>query len=148
MSKYAINPNKLPDIAAEERAALEREQAFETDDATGEGNAGGEPLPPAMFVPDPRYPHGDVDAIEARLAELKKTGASMAAAATPTPAETAPKPLRAQDNPLILSLIAELPAPDSVWSAADRADWLRAAESLFHLVYRADEKVDVLARRA
>ena len=147
MSRFAINPNKLPDVAAEERAALEREQAFEADDAGGDAPADNGPLPPAMFVPDPRYPHGDVDAIEERLADLRKTGAAMAAAAAPKPPET-PKPLRAQDNPLIMSLIAELPAPDSVWSAADRADWLRAAESLFHLVYRAGEKVDVMARRA
>ena len=153
MSRFAIDPNKLPDAAAEERAALEREHAFETEDAAADSPAAKEPLPPAMSMPDPRYPHGDVDAIEARLADMKKARDLMAAPAA-APAACAPEPSsapkmpRAQDNPLIMSLIAALPAPDSLWSAADRADWLRAAESLFHLVYRADENVDVLARRA
>ena len=99
-----------------------------------------------MFVPDPRYPHGDIDEFEARLAALKKTQKQMAApAAAPKAAHkpARPKVLCAQDHPLIASLIASLPAPDAVWSATDRADWLRAAESLFHLVYRAEDEVEV-----
>ncbi|MDE2365240.1 MAG: hypothetical protein KGM42_21400 [Hyphomicrobiales bacterium] len=143
MSKYAINPNALPDPAAEERAALERERAFEADDApeTTAPAVAREPLPPRMLTPDPRYPHGDVDAIEARLAELKETGAKMSAPSGasdgPQPSTPQSKILRAQDHPLIASLIAALPAPNTVWSAADRAAWLRAADGLFPLVYRA-----------
>jgi len=141
MSKYAINPNKLPDPAAEERAALDREHAFEDEDATSDGQAGPEDaLPPLMFVPDPRYPHGDVDLIEARLAELKKPCA-----------ETQPAPdakeRAAQDHPLIASLVAALPPPGAHWSAHDRADWLHAADSLFALVYRLDD-VETRAKAA
>jgi len=160
MSKFAINPNAMPNEAAEERAALDRENAhlhhFDDDGAGENAPVTGSkfPLPPSMFVPDPRYPHGMVDATEAHLAELKKLHAQMAAPAAAPAVEAraespvAPPACRAQDNPLIVSLIAALPAPDTVWSAADRADWLRAAESLFHLVYKAGEKVDVVAKVA
>ncbi len=142
MSKFAINPNKLPDPAAEERAALDREHAFEDEDTTTGGQAGSEDkLPPLMFVPDPRYPHGDVDQIEARLAELKRPCAE----AQPAPDA---RRLAAQDHPLIASLVAALPPPGAVWSARDRADWLHAAESLFPLVYRHAENADPGAKAA
>ncbi len=142
MSKYAINPNKLPDPAAEERAALDREHAFEDEDTTTGGQAGSEDaLPPLMFMPDPRFPHGDVDQIEARLADLKKPCAE----AQPAPDA---KKQAAQDHPLIASLMAALPPPGAVWSGRDRADWLHAAGSLFALVYRLDDRAEAGAKAA
>jgi hypothetical protein len=40
---------------------------------------------------------------------------------------------------LIKGLIDRLPKPDSVWSLDDRAKWLRTADSVFGLVYKADD---------
>ncbi len=148
MSRFAINPNKLPDQAAEERAALERENAFENDGAMEAAPESPEGvLPPRLLMPDPRYPHGDVDEIEARLARLRKVRGHKGAPQSPPPeADGAAQPASAAQYPLIASLIASLPPPQSVWQAQDRADWLRAAECVFHLVYRAEAKVDIDAR--
>ena len=150
MSRFAINPNKLPDQAAEERAALERESAFESDGATESGpDTPGEALPPRLLMPDPRYPHGDVDEIEARLAKLRKVRDHKGAPPSQSPdADGAAQPASAAQYPLIASLIASLPPPHSVWSAQDRADWLRAAECMFHLVYRAEANVKIGAQGA
>ena len=153
MSKFAIDPNKLPDAATEERAALDRETAYIefNNDCADAPVASKEPLPPAMFVPDPRYPHGDIDQFEAHLAELKATQARMAKVEAPAPsaapdktaAKPAADPFGAAAHPLIASLLISLPPPDAVWSVQDRTDWLRAAESIFHLVYRADDQVTI-----
>ena len=150
MSRFAINPNKLPNQAAEERAALERESAFENDGAMEAApETPGDKLPPRLLMPDPRYPHGDVDEIEARLARLRKVhGHKGAPQSPPSEADRPARAASAAEYPLIASLIAALPPPHSVWSAQDRATWLRAAECVFHLVYRAEANVDIDARSA
>lgn len=142
MSKYAINPNALPDPATEQAAALDRDRAaihhFD-DDGAGEtasdaaGANEGSPFGPRLIMPDPSHRHGDVDVIEARLAALKKARAAKEPKADPPPAAS-----KAVDEPLIASLISALPQPHTVWADEDRADWLHAAESIFRLVY-ADE---------
>lgn len=144
MSKFAINPNALPDLAKEQAAALDRDRAaihhFD-DDGAGETPAPEvtTPLGPPMVTPDPRYRHGDVDVIEARLATLKNARAAKQKSNDAPPPHVA----KATDHPLIASLISALPAPGSVWTAEDRANWLRAAESIFHLAYEADEQVKI-----
>jgi hypothetical protein len=156
MSKYAINPNAIPDEHAEVVAALDRDNAalhhFD-DDGFGEGPLieSGPPLPPLMTTPDPRYPHGDIDAIEARLADLKKSRAAeasekIAAHSACTP-QTTPE-YQAVSYPLVVSLLAALPEPHTEWTADGRADWLRAAESIFHLVYKTRGRVVVTAQDA
>ncbi len=150
MSRFAINPNKLPNQAAEERAALERESAFENDGATeATPETPEEALPPRLLMPDPRYPHGDVDEIEARLAKLRKVRGHKGAPQSPPPEADGSAPAAsAAEYPLIASLITALPPPHSIWSAQDRANWLRAAECVFHLVYRAEANVDIDAQGA
>jgi hypothetical protein len=142
MSKYAIDPNAIPDLHAEEVAALDRDNA-----ALHHFDDGGDPkavlseagLPPLMTTPDPRYPHGDVDAIEARLAELKK---ERAATASPAAAKPGPE-AGATATAMLTSLFASLPPPGASWNAEGRADWLRAAESIFHLIYKSGGRVAV-----
>ena len=76
MSKYAINPNAIPDATTEQAAALDRDRAaihhFDSDGASEASRTDCEfgltPLAPLMVAPDPRYRHGDIDVIEARLA--------------------------------------------------------------------------------
>ena len=133
MSKFAINPNALPDPLVEERAALDRDNAhlhhFDDDGAGPNAPVAGKaPLPPAMSpLPDPRFPHGDIDLVEHRLALLKSGRA---------PTEPPQRPTPGAAHPLIVTLLAALPPADSEWSARSRADWLRAAEGIFGLVYR------------
>lgn len=156
MSKYAINPNAIPDEHAEVVAALDRDNAalhHYDDDGFGEGPLieGGPPLPPLMTTPDPRYPHGDIDAIEARLADLRKSRAAEASQTISEhapPAPQTPPENQAVSYPLVVSLLAALPEPHSEWTAEGRADWLRAAESIFHLVYKTRGGVVVTAQDA
>ena len=59
---------------------------------------------------------------------------------TPDAASMNPRarpPLKAQDHPLIASLIVALPSPGDSWPEADRAAWLKAAEGILALVYPA-----------
>jgi hypothetical protein len=156
MSKYAINPNAIPDEHAEVVAALERDNAaLHHYDDDGAGDAPlierGPPLPPLMTTPDPRYPHGDIDAIEARLVDLKKSRAAEASkkiAEHAPPATQATPENQAVSYPLVVSLLAALPEPHSEWTADGRADWLRAAESIFHLVYKTRGRVVVTTQDA
>jgi len=143
MSKYAINPNALPDISAEQAAALDRDRAaihhFD-DDGAGESASGAgcgalSPIGPLMVTPDPRYRHGDIDAIEARLA-LEKTARREAAT------QPAPTLRKGADHPLIATLISTLPAQGAVWPTKEREIWLRAAASIFDMVYEAAESED------
>lgn len=154
MSRFAINPNAIPSEEAEERAALERDNAhlhhFDDDGAGVDYQVpkGGPPLPPAMFVPDPRYPHGDIDEVEARLRAMHEkappaqqaqaAGAPVAGAqagqARQAQAKASQEKL-AQDHPLIASLVAALPPPGATWPVADRATWLKAAQGILALVY-------------
>lgn len=153
MSRFAINPNALPSEQAEERAALERDNAhlhhFDDDGAGVDYQVptGGPPLPPAMFVPDPRYPHGDIDEIEEGIAALKRLAAegrreppkAPPAPVKPEAEKPAVRPMKAQDHPLVASLVAALPAPGEAWPEADRAAWLKAAEGIFALVYTTEK---------
>lgn len=141
MSKFAINPNALPDLAAEQAAALDRDRAalhhFD-DDGAGDAPftaepAGLTPLGPLMVTPDPRYRHGAIDAIEARLAVAKSLRAEALASQ---------KPRTASDHPLIATLIATLPAPGAAWPVKEREIWLKAAASIFDMAYLAEEKND------
>lgn len=43
-----------------------------------------------------------------------------------------------QQHPLIKGLMETLPSPGSVWSDGERKEWLRAAESIFALIYKAE----------
>ena len=42
-------------------------------------------------------------------------------------------------DPLIQALVNKLPKPNSIWSLEDRAKWLRAAATVFSLVYKPGE---------
>lgn len=44
-------------------------------------------------------------------------------------------------DPLVLGLLESLPEPGAVWPVAERQKWLRAAESIFALLYK-DEPND------
>ncbi len=140
MSKFAINPNAIPDLAEEQAAALDRDRAaihhFDDDGASDapeiSDRPGLTPLGPLMVTPDPRYRHGDIDAVEARLA--------LARAAR---AEAQPRARRqATDHPLIATLVSTLPAPGAVWPLAERDIWLKAAGSIFAMTYETVEADD------
>lgn len=144
MSKFAINPNAIPDLAEEQAAALDRDRAaIHHFDEDGAGDApppndrpGLTPLGPLMVTPDPRYRHGDIDAVEARLA-LAKAAREEALALTRPPA-----PRKATEHPLIATLISTLPAPGAAWPANERDIWLNAARSIFDIAYAAAESDD------
>lgn len=133
MSKFAINPNALPDPLLEQAAALDRDRAalhhFDNDGAGETSLADGRGCGPLLVMPDPRYRHGDIDVVEAKLAARKTSGAA------PTPAQPGAGRAKATDDPLIASLVAALPPPGGAWSGAARARWLRAAAGVFGLVY-------------
>lgn len=42
-------------------------------------------------------------------------------------------------NPFVQGLVEQLPSPGSTWEARDRAKWIRAAISVFDLVYDAED---------
>jgi len=143
MSKFAINPNAIPDVAAEQAAALDRDRAaihhFD-DDGAGDGPLGSDrpgltPLGPLMVTPDPRFRHGDIDEVEARLA---RTRAGRAETVAPAPAA----PRKAADHPLIATLLSTLPAPGTAWPTAERTIWLKAAASIFDLAYTTADSDD------
>ena len=52
---------------------------------------------------------------------------------------TAEQARSAVTDPLIRELVARLPKPNAVWSTDDRIKWLRAAVSVFNLVYQATD---------
>lgn len=144
MSKFAIDPNALRDLAAEQAAALDRDRAalhhFDDDGASDAPfpaePAGLTPLGPRMVMPDPRYRHGDIDAIEARLAIAKAVREEAASLKTPA-AER-----KATDHPLIATLISTLPAPGAAWPLNERDIWLKAAASIFGMVYASEPQDD------
>ncbi|MEI2736381.1 MAG: hypothetical protein V9G24_17395 [Rhodoblastus sp.] len=144
MSKFAINPNAIPDLAEEQAAALDRDRAaIHHFDDDGAGDAvqandrpGLTPLGPLMVTPDPRYRHGDIDAVEAQLALAKAVREEAAALTRP------PAPRKATEHPLIATLIATLPAPGGCWPVAEREIWLNAARSIFDMAYAAVESDD------
>jgi len=42
-------------------------------------------------------------------------------------------------DPLIQALVDKLPAPNSIWSIDNRANWLKALAMIFNLVYRTEK---------
>jgi hypothetical protein len=42
-------------------------------------------------------------------------------------------------DPLIQAVVDKLPAPNSIWSIDDRANWLKALAMIFNLVYRTEK---------
>ena len=46
---------------------------------------------------------------------------------------------RSSTDPLIQAVVDRLPAPNSIWSINDRANWLKALAMLFNLVYRTEK---------
>jgi len=140
MSKYAINPNAPPVLSDNEDEWLDRDRAalgiLEEHAAPLVADRPGlTPLGPLMVTPDPRYRHGDIDAVEARLAvarAVREEAAAMQLAA----------PRKATDHPLIGTLISTLPAPGAGWPIAEREIWLKAAASIFDMAYTAEKADD------
>ena len=133
MSKYAINPNAPPVLSDNEDEWLDRDRAalgiLEEHAAPLVADRPGlTPLGPLMVTPDPRYSHGEIDVVEARLAVAR---AVREAAAMQLP-QTQRK---ATDHPLIGTLISTLPAPGAPWPKAEREIWLKAAASIFDMAY-------------
>lgn len=138
MSKFAINPNAPPVLSDNEDEWLDRDRAAlgimdELAPAAPAERPGLTPLGPLMVTPDPRYRHGDIDAVEAQLA-LAKAARDEAVALTRPPA-----PRKATEHPLIATLIATLPQPGAHWPEKERDIWLNAARSIFDIAYASTE---------
>ena len=72
---------------------------------------------------------------------LRKVESSRAIAAKLTRQASDSEPDEHQTtDPLIVGLIERLPKPSSTWCLEDRVRWLRTADSIFDLIYRADDK--------
>jgi hypothetical protein len=70
-----------------------------------------------------------------RIAELDETPVlTLVDTAERSGAESSETP-----DPLIQALVRKLPKPNSIWSLEDRAKWLRAAATIFNLVYKPGE---------
>ena len=141
MSKFAINPNAPPVLSDNEDEWLDRDRAAlgmldEQAPPMPAERSGLTPLGPLMVTPDPRYRHGDIDAIEARLAMAKAVRADALELTSP------PKPQKATDHPLIATLISTLPAPGAGWPVKEREIWLKAAASIFDMAYTAEKPDD------
>ena len=111
------------------------------DDGAGDAPEAGDrpgltPLAPLMATPDPRYRHGDIDAIEARLAIARAVREEAVTLKTP------PTARKATDHPLIATLVSTLPAPGAAWPLNEREIWLKAAASIFDMVYTTEERDD------
>ena len=46
-------------------------------------------------------------------------------------------------HPFIQELLKTLPEPDSEWSVADRAKWLRTAANVFGLIYKGEGNITI-----
>ncbi|MFO1137136.1 MAG: hypothetical protein U1E30_18300 [Rhodoblastus sp.] len=141
MSRFAINPNAPPVLSDNEDEWLDRDRAAlgileEQAPATPAERPGLTPLGPLMVTPDPRYRHGDIDAVEAQLALAKAVREEAIALTRP------PAPRMATEHPLIATLIATLPPPGGCWPVAEREIWLNAARSIFDIAYVVVESDD------
>ena len=137
MSKFAINPNAPPVLSDNEDEWLDRDRAAlgileEQAAPLVTDRPGMTPLGPLMVTPDPRYRHGEIDVVEARLAVAKSARDEAAALHLP------PTQRKATDHPLIGTLISTLPAPGAAWPVAEREIWLKAAASIFDMAYKAE----------
>jgi hypothetical protein len=74
--------------------------------------------------------------------QLRKMESSRAIAArlTPQASDTEPEDEKQATDPLVLGLIERLPKPGSTWCLEDRVKWLRTADSIFDLIYSADNE--------
>lgn len=70
-----------------------------------------------------------------RKVEPKTLTAKLSAKASDTEGQDK----RAMTDLLVQGLIDRLPKPESVWPLNDRAKWLRTADSIFNLVYKAED---------
>ena len=133
----AASPPLAPAALDRDRAAIHH---FDSDGASEASRTDCEfgltPLAPLMVAPDPRYRHGDIDVIEARLAAEKATRASAVGA------RSEPAPRKATEHPLIATLISTLPAPGAAWPLGQREVWLKAAASIFDMTYETGEGDD------
>jgi len=73
---------------------------------------------------------------------LRKVESSRAIAArlAPQASDTEPENEIKATDPLVLGLIERLPKPGSTWCLEDRVKWLRTADSIFDLIYGADDE--------
>jgi hypothetical protein len=148
MKKLRINPNRPRDLH-DETTWLERDEAaihhldFEDSPAAPAGEPiAAAPLPPDSSVeatPEASQPPVPQDpppkpkpapAMKPALA-IKPTHRTRAA----TPDDAIP--------PLLATFLATLPQPEAAWSCAERVDWLRAAEGIFHLVYKTEGRIRI-----
>lgn len=137
MKELRINPNR-PRDSHEETAWLERDQAalhhldLDRDpDAPADDQAAPAALPPQPAVSEPE--------IRPEIAAAAEDVHSHAPD-TPAAAETG---VPAGLPPLLATLLTTLPRPGAPWSAAQRLDWLRAAEDIFHLVYKTEGRLRI-----
>jgi hypothetical protein len=151
MKKLRINPNRPRDLH-DETTWLERDQAaihhldFEDSPAPASEPIAAAPLPPDRSV----------EATPA-ASQPPVTQASPPKQAPPRKPKPAPviKPdhrtgAAAPDAPpdhgvplLLATFLATLPQPEAAWSCAERVDWLRAAEGIFHLVYKTEGRIRI-----
>jgi hypothetical protein len=73
---------------------------------------------------------------------LRKVESSRAIAArlTPQASDTEPEDEKQATDPLILGLLERLPKAGRTWCFEDRVRWLRTADSIFDLIYGADDQ--------
>lgn len=141
MSSLKINPNAPPVLSDNEDEWLDRDRAAlgileEQAAPLVAEREGMTPLGPLMVTPDPRYRHGDIDAIEERLAIAKAVHEEAAKLTSPTTVR------KATEHPLIATLISTLPAPGAAWPMKEREIWLKAAGSIFDLAYTTEARDD------
>lgn len=141
MSRLKINPNSPPVMSDNEDEWLDRDRAalgiLEEQAAPLVADREGlTPLGPLMVTPDPRYRHGEIDAVEQRLAIAKAVHEETVKLTSPTTVR------KATEHPLIATLISTLPAPGAAWPMKEREIWLKAAASIFDMTYETAESDD------
>ena len=141
MSRLKINPNSPPVMSDNEDEWLDRDRAAlgileEQAPPLIAERQGLTPLGPLMVTPDPRYRHGEIDAVEQRLAIAKAVHEETVKLTSPTTAR------KATEHPLIATLISTLPAPGAAWPMKEREIWLKAAASIFDMAYTTETHED------
>lgn len=161
MANFTINPNKARDIGKEEAASLERDLAalhhFD-DDARDPGLPDPATAPDTAFdrrtrqppvVSEPlREPHLLTPSAHSGKAcppPLQAIAPEIGRHELPRATETGPGQQAAAGYRLVDDLFAMLPPAGAHWTCEERLDWLRAAESAFHLAYHTSGRIRIEA---
>ncbi|MDF2118103.1 hypothetical protein PY365_21245 [Roseiarcaceae bacterium H3SJ34-1] len=152
MKELHINPNR-PRDSHEETSWLERDQAaihhLDFEDSP-EAPVNGQAAPPAPDSPEPMPP--DVEPIIEPKRAAQPDHRPAAEAPSPHMHQPPDAPAVAETvlpgtlPPLLAALLTTLPRPGAVWGQTERMDWLRAAEDIFHLVYKTEGRIRIEPR--